>query len=94
MWAQMGQGHLAEAQAAMQRGLDIRPHYGRGHFTLGLVLLERGYREAALVEMQQETPDEARQAGLSMAYYSLGRRADADAALNIMLKEYAAVNAF
>jgi TolB-like protein/Tfp pilus assembly protein PilF len=94
MWAQMSQGHLAEAEAAMRRGLEIHPTYSWGHFYLGLVLLERGDREAALIEMRQETVEQAQQAGLAMAYYALGRIADSDAALATMLKEEAAVSAF
>ena len=94
MWAQMGQGHLAEAEAAMRRGLEIHPTYSWGHFYLGLVLLERGDREAALVEMRQETVEQAQLAGLAMAYYALGRNADSDAVLATMLKEQATVSAF
>jgi TolB-like protein len=94
MWAQMGRGHLDEAEAAMRRVLDIVPTYGWGRFELGLVLLARGHREAALLEMKQETTEAARQAGLAMAYYALGRKTDSDAALATMLKERAAANAF
>src|SRR2546430_12225576 len=44
--------------------------------------------------MQQETSDEAQQAGLAMAYHALGRRADSDAALANTLKAQANGNAF
>jgi adenylate cyclase len=93
-WVQMARGHLAEAEAAMRRGLEIRPTYTWGHFILGLVLLARGERDAALLEMQQETSDEARQAGLAMTYYSLGRKTASDASLASMLKDQGAENAF
>jgi adenylate cyclase len=91
---QMRRGHLPDAEAAMRRGLDIRPTYAYGHFYLGLVLLARGDRDAALIEMQQETSDEAQQGGLAMVYHALGRKADSDAALDRMLKEQADGNAF
>ena len=55
---QESRGHLPEAEAAMRRALDIRPTFGYGHYILGLVLLERGDRDAALLEMQQETIDD------------------------------------
>ena len=93
-WVQMGRGNLDEAEAAMRRGLEIRPTYTWGHFILGLVLLARGHGDAALLEMQQETSDEVRQAGLAMAYYALGSKVDSDAALARMLKEQGAENAF
>lgn len=74
--------------------LDIRPTWTWGHFYLGLALLAGGARDAALVEMQRETSEEGRQAGLAMAYYALGRRADSDAALAPMIKEHAGEYAF
>ena len=85
---QLRRGHLPEAEAAMRRGLDIRPTYAWGHWLLGMVLLARGDRDAALLEMQQVTADDGRQSGLAMAYYTLGRRADSDAALALLLKEH------
>ena len=54
---QLRRGHLPEAEAAMRRALDIRPTYAWGHYILGLVLLARGERAAALLEMQQESTD-------------------------------------
>ena len=80
-------GHLPEAEAAMRRVLDIRPTYGYGHYNLGLLLLGRGDRDAALLEIQQELIDDGRQQGLAIVYWALGRKADADVALAGMLKE-------
>ena len=93
-WVQMRRGHLPEAEAAIRRALDIRPTYAIGHFTLGLVLLERGDRDAALIEMQQETTDDWREAGLAMAYSALGRKVDSDASLARLLTEHADGSAF
>ena len=75
-------GNLREAEAAMRRALDIRPTYAYGHYNLGLILLERGDHDGALREMQQETIDDGKQEGLALAYYALGRKADADTALS------------
>jgi TolB-like protein/Flp pilus assembly protein TadD len=93
-YIQMRLGHLPEAEAAMRRVLDIRPTYAWAHFYLGLVLLARGDRDAALVEMQQETTDLGQQEGLAIVYSALGRKTDSDAALARMLKEQADGNAF
>ena len=86
-------GHLPEAEAAMRRVLDIRPTYDSAHYDLGLLLLERGDRDAALAEMQQETDNASKQEGLAMVYYALGRKAESDAALAGMLKDQADTDA-
>jgi TolB-like protein/thioredoxin-like negative regulator of GroEL len=93
-WIQMGRAHLPEAEAAIRRALDIRPTYSWGHFMLGLVLLKSGNPHAALLEMQQEQQEVAQLSGLAMAYYAVGRAADADATLARLIKEQAADNAF
>ena len=92
-WVQVHRGHLTEAEAALRRALDIRPTYSWCRYYLSLVLLARGDRDAALVEMQQETDDAVKQAGLAIVYYALGRKADANAALDRMLNEQADGNA-
>jgi len=92
-WVQMRRGHLSEAEAALRRALDIRPTYSWCRYYLSLVLLARGDRDAALVEMQQETDDAVKQVGLAVIYYALGRKADANVALGRLLKEQADGNA-
>jgi TolB-like protein/Flp pilus assembly protein TadD len=91
---QMRRGHLPEAEAAMRRGLDIRPTYDWGHWLLGLVLLARGDRDAALLEIQRVTSDDGRQTGLAIIYHALGRKADSDAALARLINERANTSAF
>ena len=44
--------------------------------------------------MQEETVDAARQGGLAMVYYALGRQAESDAALAVMIRGEADRNAF
>ena len=77
----------------MRRVLDIRPTWAYGHYSLGYILLERGDRNGALIEMQQETMDDGKQEGLALVYYALGRKAEADSVLAGMLKDQAAGNA-
>ena len=90
----MRRGHLPEAEAAMRRGLDIRPTYEWGHWLLGLVLLARGDRDAALLEMQRVTSDDGQQSGLAIIYYALGRKADSDSALTRLINGHADTSAF
>jgi TolB-like protein/tetratricopeptide (TPR) repeat protein len=82
-------GRLAEAEARRRLTLQISPSYVRGHYGLGTTLLAEGKAEAALQEMQKETPDGGRDAGLAMAFYALGRKAESDAALARLVKERA-----
>jgi tetratricopeptide (TPR) repeat protein len=90
---QWSRGHLPEAEASARRALDIRPTYGSGHLSLGLILLERGDRGAVLQVMQQEVADDGRQQGLAIAYYALGRKAESNAVLASMIKDRADGNA-
>jgi TolB-like protein len=86
---QLDRGHLPEAEAAQRRVLDIRPTFAYAHYYLGLVLLARSERDAALLEMRQEMTDEGKQQGLAIAYYALGRNAESDTALTALLKDQA-----
>jgi tetratricopeptide (TPR) repeat protein len=92
--AQMRRDHLPEAEAAARRALDIRPTYPWSHWYPGSILLARGDRDAALLAMQEETTEGARLAGLAIAYYALGKKADSDAALAQAIKTYADLYAF
>jgi tetratricopeptide (TPR) repeat protein len=93
-WIQVRRGQLAAAEAAARKTLELNPTYVSAHYYLGLVLLARGQREAALAEMRKESIDGDQSAGLAMAYYSLGRTPESDASLAIMIKEEADDNAF
>jgi TolB-like protein/tetratricopeptide (TPR) repeat protein len=81
-------GRLAEAEAAHRKVLAISPTYAYAHFSLGWTLLAQGKADAALAEMQQETPDGNRDEGLAIVYYAMGRRTASDAALARYTKDY------
>jgi TolB-like protein/Flp pilus assembly protein TadD len=86
-------GHMAEAETAARRLLDIHPTFAWAHYYLGLTLLARGDLSGALSTVQQETADNARQQGLAILYSALGRKADAAATLAAMLRDQANANA-
>jgi TolB-like protein/Flp pilus assembly protein TadD len=86
---QLATGRLTEAGAAVQKALQISPTFAGGHYDLGLVLLLQGNFQGALAEMQQERLDSARDVGLAMAYYALGRRAESGVALAQLVREHA-----
>jgi TolB-like protein len=81
-------GRIVEAEAEHRRVLDISPTYPYAHFSLGWTLLEQGKAEAALAEMQQETPDGNRDEGLAIVYYAMNKKAASDAALAKFTKDY------
>jgi TolB-like protein len=83
---QLRRGRLEEAEEAQRRALAINPTGTGGHYFLGLVLLARREREAALAEMLKEKDDEMRLGGTAMAYFVLGRKVDSDASLALMIK--------
>ena len=87
-------GRLPEAEHAIRRALEINPTSAWWHYFLGLILLARGERDAALLEMQKETADEAQLQGLAIAYYALGRTTESSAALNRLIEEHANEDAF
>jgi TolB-like protein/Tfp pilus assembly protein PilF len=86
---QIRRGKLTEAEAAIRRALDIRPTQAYAHVILGLIMLAKGDRDAALLAMQQETAEDGQQCGVAVVYYALGRRAESDAALAGAVKTHA-----
>jgi TolB-like protein/DNA-binding winged helix-turn-helix (wHTH) protein len=87
---QLRRGQLPEAEAALRRTLELSPAYRYAHYDLGLVLLARGESEAALVEFLKESSEGTRLAGSALAYFTLGRKAESDAALAQAIKGYGA----
>jgi TolB-like protein/Tfp pilus assembly protein PilF len=87
-------GQSTEAEMSQRRLLDISPTYAYGHFWLAYLLLEHGNRDDALIEVQRETDRGAKQFGLAMVLYALGRKAESDAALALCVKEHAETSAY
>jgi TolB-like protein/DNA-binding winged helix-turn-helix (wHTH) protein/Flp pilus assembly protein TadD len=81
-------GRLEEAEAMARRRLDLSPTGSGSHAFLAQVLLARGQAQAALVETAQEPVDQLRSFGYAQAYYALGRRAEADSALNDLIARF------
>jgi TolB-like protein/tetratricopeptide (TPR) repeat protein len=83
-------GKFPEAEAAIRKTIQISPTSANMHYSLGLVLLAHGLPAAALKEMEIETPDGGRDAGLAIVYHSLGRHAESDSALQRLTQQYGA----
>jgi TolB-like protein/DNA-binding winged helix-turn-helix (wHTH) protein len=86
---QLRRGRLAEAEAAIRRGLEFAPTFPFGPYALGVILLVRTQPQAALTAFSKEPLEAARLTGSAMAYFALGRKAESDASLAQMLKSYA-----
>ena len=81
-------GRLDDAAIQLRTALKLRPESIGLHEELGEVLLLKGDVAAALVEMKQEPSEQWRLLGLSLAYHASGRKAEADAALNELVRNY------
>ncbi len=77
----MNAGYFKEAQEAFRRAQSLNPSYLSAHWSLGEALLLDGKTAEALAEFEREGDDDFRVAGRALAYYALGRTADALEAL-------------
>jgi Flp pilus assembly protein TadD len=89
-----GTDKLPEGEAAFRKALDLLPAGPGFHENLGIVLLLRGEAAAALAEFQRDPDDSNQRQGAAMAYFALGRKAQANAALLEMERLDATTNAF
>jgi TolB-like protein/Flp pilus assembly protein TadD len=86
---QLCRGRLPEAEAALHRAIELSPTYSFAHYTLALVRLARKEPEDALIEFSKESSEAARLGGPALAYFTLGRKPESDAALAQFVKIYA-----
>jgi TolB-like protein/Flp pilus assembly protein TadD len=86
--AQCCAGRYDVAIASFRTVLSLSPNYGGAHSQLGNALMLKGDATAALPEIEQEKSEVWRMIGLPMAYCALGRKGEADAALNALIAKY------
>jgi tetratricopeptide (TPR) repeat protein len=77
----------------VRRCLAISPNYAFGHFSLAYILSLQG-REESVAQCQREVPEGGQSLCLAGAYDRLGRKKEADAALEEAIKQYAGSEAF
>ena len=82
-------GRYDAAIASLRTALSLSPGQANLHDQLGLALMLKGDATAALTEIEQEKSEVWRMIALPMAYCALGRKADADAALDALIAKYA-----
>ena len=78
-------GQLDAAIASFRTVLSLTPGRGNAHANLGSALLLKGDAPGALREIEREPSELWKMVGLPMAYHALGRNADSDAALAVLI---------
>ena len=80
---------LDAAIASFRTVLDLSPGRFGAHHQIGTMLILKGDPAGGLAEMQRETYEPLRMAGLPLAYHALAQRSEADAALNALVAGHA-----
>jgi TolB-like protein/tetratricopeptide (TPR) repeat protein len=80
----------SDAKKDFRRALEISPAYPRIHSRIADVFLVEGNPEAALAELQQETPAYSLK-GLALVNHALKRHGESDAALARLISEGASI---
>jgi TolB-like protein/DNA-binding winged helix-turn-helix (wHTH) protein len=87
-------GQYREAQADLQKGLDLNPQAAFGNFTRGLIFIAHGMPQQALAATEKEQSDWAKLTVQAMADHALGREQDSRAALTELIAKHATDSAF
>jgi TolB-like protein len=87
-WIYARAGRLDEAIARYRTALLLNPDAIEDHYQLGVTLLHRGEKEAALEAIQAEEDEGWRLTGLAVVYHALGRKAESDAALDELTEKH------
>jgi tetratricopeptide (TPR) repeat protein len=81
-------GHEELAIDAYQKALAITPDGPEAHYLLGLVYLARSQPQQALAEFEKNPQNGQRIVGEALAYNALGKKTEADAALQQLITQY------
>ena len=81
-------GRFDASIESLRTVLSLAPGRGGAHYLLGVALLLKGDAQGALAEIEQEKSAAWKMIGLPMAYHALGRKADSDAALAVLIAKY------
>jgi TolB-like protein/DNA-binding winged helix-turn-helix (wHTH) protein/Tfp pilus assembly protein PilF len=77
-----------QAQAELQKSLDLNPQAAFVHVTLGKILIAEAKPQQALAEMEKEPNDWERLTALALVYHALGREQDSNAALTQLIAKH------
>ena len=74
-----------EAITSLRAALALSPQYNGAHNVISASLLAKGDAAGALVEAEAESSETWHAIGLPLAYYAVGRKAEADAAMTALI---------
>jgi predicted Zn-dependent protease len=92
--AQYGAGRFAAAESSFRKTLELGPDFAWGRLYLAKALLAQGKADAALAILQQERDDEPRLELLPIALQAVGRKTEADAALQELITRFGGSSAY
>ncbi len=84
----MNANRLDEAKQQFIKVLELNPQFGGCYKMISSIYLLEGKNDSAYIELQMETDPAWKAALIPMVYYSLGRKAEADAALKEFISKY------
>jgi TolB-like protein/TPR repeat protein len=87
-------GHLEEAAATQQRLLELDSAVQGAYGDIARTLLLMGKNAEALADAQKEVDAESRLLNLTLVYWAMGRKTDADMALNQLESKFANTAAY
>jgi TolB-like protein/cytochrome c-type biogenesis protein CcmH/NrfG len=87
-------GALDEAVADLKRSLELDPQQNSGHIFLAEIYAIEGRPQDALAETEQERMGHLRLEDQAIAYHSLGRKKESDAALQELITKYHTTDAY
>jgi TolB-like protein len=86
-WAQYDANHLDDSVATWRRLIQVSPESFGNQAFMGIALTLLGQNEQALAAIEKESHEGIKQWALSIAYWSAGRKADSERALNKYKKD-------
>lgn len=84
----------ADAEATVRKALELDPGGASWHNTVAITLLLQGKADAAMRELQQETDELWRAAGMPLVLHALRRPDESDAALAVLTEKHGGTAAF
>ena len=98
-WENLGEiefmaGQLDKAAADCQKALELNPDVPGGHVFLIQIYLVQGRPQDALPEIERVSADSLRSVLYAIAYHTLGREKESDAALSDLIVKFHASDAY
>jgi len=93
-WMQQYAGLLDDSAATSRKLLELNPAFATAHEQYGLTLLLLGRKTEALAATENEPDEATKLTGLACVYWAMNRRAESDAALAALERNFADRNEY